>query len=76
MGCGSGTVKIGNLRSFGCRKMLAEVIKEMINDKKSLINTLRNEYYKPENKECKQLIIKTLNRLHEELEILENRLKK
>jgi len=56
--------------------MLAEVIKEMINDKKSLINTLRNEYYKPENKECKQLIIKTLNRLHEELEILENRLKK
>ena len=56
--------------------MLAEVVNEMINAKKSLMNLLWNEYFKPVNEECKQLIAKTLNNLRKELKILEYRLKR
>ncbi len=51
--------------------MLAEVINEMINAKKSLMNLLWNEYFKPVNEECKQLIAKTTNKLYNELAVLE-----
>ena len=55
--------------------MLAEVVNEMINAKESLMNLLWNEYFKPENEECKQLIAKASNKLYNELAVLE-RIKK